>query len=186
MWRRDATWARLVAQRGQEVQSSTQDMTVESTAPPPSTVAPSATAPTPVAVDYTVTRNGDGYDAVAEIPAGTVSIHVRFVGRSVLVDMSLNAKVLDSESVDSTGGAAMFPNDVTGSFAYLQVAPPGNPADEMRITDQAHVYSTKFITVDPTYPVRVAMILVPPLASRTAKVTGYLYAADGTPLDTVG
>ncbi|MCU1397626.1 MAG: hypothetical protein JWN62_735 [Acidimicrobiales bacterium] len=180
----DATWGRLVALRADNANSSTQDTTVVTTAPPPATVAPGATTPTPVEVDYAITSVDDGYDAVAEIPAGTVTMHLRLIGRATLVDMSLNGELIASESVDSTsGGSWSSPRNPTGGSGYLDIVPSDDPAAELRITDQDHVYSTKFITLDPANAVRIAMILVPPLEGRTAPTSGYTYAEDGTPLD---
>jgi hypothetical protein len=41
------------------------------------------------------------------------------------------------------------------------------------------------VTIDPTYPVKVAMILVPPTHGRATPPTGYLYDAHGTPLQPI-
>ena len=181
------TWSDLIAQRTVAATTSTGMATADTQAPPPATLVPGTPTPTPVSVDYTITPTADGYQAVAEIPAGQTVMHIRFIGRTTLVEMSLDGKALASETFDGvSGGDASHPKTLGGSSAYLDIVPTTDPAAEFRVTDQDHVYSTKFITIDPRRPMRIAMILVPPLPTRTTHVSAYTYAADGTPLNSFG
>lgn len=67
----------------------------------------------------------------------------------------------------------------------MWAAPESSPAAELRITVDGYDYSAPFITIDPTYPIRIAIVLVPPTEGRTRPATGYIYDADGNPLDSV-
>ena len=163
----DAEWAALVAERARQHPSVVGDSrTVDSTMPPPPGYAATDTKPVAVALDYdiSVVGSGDarGVLATATAPVGALTMGVRFVGRTMNVDARLDGISLATASVDvNAPGSGQIGGDRDRAYLYVYTAPVDGPVDEMRITADGYVYSTKFVVLDPTYPVRVAMILLP-------------------------
>ena len=163
----DAEWAALVAERARQHPSVVGDSrTVDSTMPPPPSYAATDTKPVAVALDYdiSVVGSGDarGVLATATAPVGALTTGVRFVGRTMNVDARLDGISLATASVDvNAPGSGQIGGDRDKAYLYVYTAPVDGPVDEMRITADGYVYSTKFVVLDPTYPVRVAMILLP-------------------------
>ncbi len=182
----DAAWAQLVTRHDETDPSPPAGATTVTSQPPPPSVAPGAPDPTPVAVAYAVAAASDGYDAAATVPAGEVVIHLRPVGRSTIIDVSLDGTSMGSTTISQTGGSIWNSRDLDGSSFYVSVVPVDDPTAEMRVTVDGLVYVTKFVTIDPSAPVRVAMILVPPQPGRTAAPAAHTYDADGNPLESLG
>jgi hypothetical protein len=183
----DDAWAALVDRRSAARGRPVENTTVASTMAPPPTYASSDVEPTRVSIEYAVTKTDTGYLATATIPAGEVSITARFVGRSVLVDASFDGESLQTATVDVGQGSGTYSTskDVGGSSFYLFAVPASDPSAELRVTVDGYEYSTSFISIDSTYTTRIAMLLVPPTEGRTTRPTGYVYDADGKPLQSL-